>query len=126
MQSWWTVPEQEQALEAARSLFADRAGQSRRVQLTEQEDLVRHRARSYFTDDAFSSWPQYYSSNAAGEGFDIGGCAIPAFDGGEPGRMWLSFPSYGFAAVAKSAADRVPTLLRIADYLAAPFGTGSI
>lgn len=37
--------------------------------------------------------------------------------------MWLSFPSYGFAAVGQQAQGRIETMLRIADYLAAPFGS---
>ncbi len=121
MQSWWTAPEQEQALEAARRLFAEG--------LVNPDAYASPNAKTwfgsgkaYFTADAFASWPQYYASTTV-EDFDLGACRIPAFDGGGAGKMWLSFPSFGFAAVAKTAADRIPALLRIADYLAAPFGT---
>lgn len=120
MQSWWTPPEQEQALEAARSLFADGLVNPDAYSSPNKKSWFGS-GKAYFTDDAFTSWPQFYSG--AADGFDLGACTIPAFDGGGRGNLWLSFPSYGFAAVAKAAADRVPTLLRIADYLAAPFGT---
>lgn len=121
MQSWWTVPEQEQALEAARSLFAGGLVNPDAYSSPNKKTWFGS-GKAYFTDDALSSWPQFYSSNTV-EGFDLGASTIPAFDGGGSGKMWLSFPSYGFAAVSKASADRVPTLLRIADYLAAPFGT---
>lgn len=37
--------------------------------------------------------------------------------------MWMSFPSFGRSAISKKAAERVETLLKVANYLAAPFGT---
>ena len=121
MQSWWTPPEQEQALEAGRKLFADGLVNPDAFAAPNKKTWF-STGKAYFTDDAFASWSQYYAS-AEAKGFDMSGCAIPAFDGGGAGRMWLSFPSYGFAAVGQQAADRVETMLRIADYLAAPFGS---
>ncbi|HEY0239678.1 MAG TPA: hypothetical protein VGC37_13640 [Friedmanniella sp.] len=122
MQSWWTAPEGEQALEAARSLVA--AG------LTNPDAFAAPNAKTwfgsgkaYFTADAISAWPQYYASAGGLEGFAIDGCGVPAFDGHGHGSLWLSFPSFGFAAISAAAADRVTTLLKIADYLAAPFGS---
>lgn len=122
MQSWWTVPEQEQALESARSLFAAGLVNPDAYSSPNKKTWF-GTGKAYFTDDSFSSWPQFYASYGADGGFDLGACTIPAFDGQGKGALWLSFPAYGFAGVAKSAADRVPALLRVADYLAAPFGT---
>ena len=122
MQSWWTAPEQEQALEAGRKLLA--AGVVNPDAFANPNTKTWFgTGKAYFNADAVAAWPQYYASNAKVEGFDIGGCAIPGFDGGEAGRLWLSFPSFGFSAVSKAAAGRVQTLLKIADYLAAPFGS---
>ncbi len=121
MLSWWTAPEQEQALEAGRRLFADGLVNPDAFAAPNKKTWF-STGKAYFTDDAIASWPQYYSS-VKDDSFDMSGCAIPAFNGGGTGKMWLSFPSYGFAAVGQHAADRVQTMLRIADYLAAPFGS---
>lgn len=121
MQSWWTAPEQEQALEAGRKLFADGLVNPDAFAAPNKKTWF-STGKAYFTDDAFASWPQYYAG-VEDENFAMSGCTIPAFDGGGTGKLWLSFPSYGFAAVGQHAADRVETMLRIADYLAAPFGS---
>lgn len=43
-------------------------------------------------------------------------------DGGK-GTYWLGIGSFAFTAIKKSSKDRVRELLRVANYLAAPFGT---
>ena len=123
MQSWWTDPGQEQALEAARSLVAGGLTNPDAFTASASPKTWFGTGKAYFTADAFTAWPSYYASYGADEGFAIDGCAIPAFAGGGQGSMWLSFPSFGFSAISRHAADRVTTLLKVADYLAAPFGS---
>jgi putative aldouronate transport system substrate-binding protein len=123
MQSWWTAPASEQALEATRSLVAAGFTNPDAFTASASPKTWFGTGKAYFTADAFSAWPSYYASAGDVEGFVIDACTIPAFAGGGQGSMWLSFPSFGFAAVSAAAADRVTTILKIADYLAAPFGT---
>lgn len=120
MQSWWTVPEMEQALEAQRSWAA--------AELMHPDAFSKPNTKvwfstgkAYFNADSFTAWSQYWVG--ASEGFDFGGCEIPAFEGGGEGHLWMSFPSFGRSAINKDAGDRVETLLQVANYLGAPFGT---
>ena len=123
MQSWWTDPGQEQALDAARGLFADGFVNPDAFTASASPKTWFGTGKAYFTADAFTAWPSYYASYGDTEGFAVDGYRIPAFDGGGKGSLWLSFPSFGFSAISKAAGDRVEALLRIADYLAAPFGS---
>ncbi len=122
MQSWWTAPEQEQALAAGRQLVSEGLINPDAFSAPQKKTWF-GTGKAYFTTDAFSGWGSYYSSHTRGDGFRIGGATIPAFDGNGSGRMWLSFPSYGTSGISVDARTRIPTLLRIADYLAAPFGS---
>lgn len=120
MESWWTSPRIEEALEAQRKvseagLHHPDAFSAPNTKTWFNTDLA------YFNPDSFSAWAQYMAS--AQGSFDIDGCEIPAFDGNGTGHMWMSFPSFGRSAINKNAADRVEVLLGVANYLAAPFGT---
>lgn len=120
MESWWTAPRVEEALEAARKwseagLHHPDAFSAPNTKTWFTTD------KAYFNPDSFSAWAQYMGSAPAG--FDINGCEIPAFDGNGTGHLWMSFPSFGRSAINKKAADRVEVLLGVANYLAAPFGT---
>ena len=60
MQSWWTGPAQEQALEAARSLVA--AGLINPDAFAAPNTKTWFgTGKAYFNSDAISAWPQYYS-----------------------------------------------------------------
>lgn len=120
MQSWWTAPQLEQALEAQLKIA--------KAELMHPDAFAKpdtktwfSSGKAYFNPDSFSAWAQYMA--AAKPGLDIGVSEIPAFDGGGTGHLWLSFPSFGRSAINKNAADRVKVLLGVANYLAAPFGT---
>lgn len=120
MQSWWTAPGMEEALEAQRKWV--QAGLMHPDAFSAPNTKVWFSTgKAYFNPDSFSAWSQYWTD--APKGFDIDVCQIPAFDGKGKGHMWMSFPSFGRSAINKKAGDRVKTLLKIADYLAAPFGT---
>ncbi|RMB57779.1 type 2 periplasmic-binding domain-containing protein [Tessaracoccus antarcticus] len=120
MQSWWMVPEMEQALEAQRS-WVEAGLMNPDAFSSPNTKLWFSTGKGYFNPDAFTAWAQYWVG--ATSGFDFGGCEIPAFEGGGDGHMWVSFPSFGRSAINKNAGDRVETLLKVANYLAAPFGT---
>lgn len=120
MQSWWTAPEMEEAIEAQRKWA--QAGLMHPDAFSAPNTKVWFSTgKAYFNPDSFSAWSQYWSD--APKGFDIDVCQIPAFDGNGKGHMWMSFPSFGRSAINKKAGDRVETLLKVANYLAAPFGT---
>lgn len=120
MKSWWTDERMEQALEAqvkwARAGLMNPDAFARPSQKTWFAT-----GKAYFNPDSFTAWAQYLTNPPAG--FDIDVCDIPAFDGNGKGHLWMSFPSFGRSGINKSAADRVETLLKVADYLAAPFGS---
>ncbi|MDN5655718.1 MAG: extracellular solute-binding protein [Kocuria sp.] len=80
--------------------------------------------RNYFILDTFSAWPQFHRAQTSGEQFSMAAMRTPGFDGDpDMACAWLANPTYGISAIRKDAADRVPTLLQVLDYLAAPFGT---
>lgn len=120
MHSWWTASEQELALSSARRMVE--AG------LTHPDAYISPATKTWFGNgsvifnpDSVSAWSQYLAS--APDDLDMAGCEIPAFDGDGQGALWLSFPSFGRSAIARGSEARVETLLGVANYLAAPFGT---
>ena len=62
MQSWWTDPGQEQALEAARSLVADGLMNPDAFTASASPKTWFGTGKAYFTADAFTAWPSYYAS----------------------------------------------------------------
>lgn len=122
LQSALRAPEQLEALEATRKIVA--------AELVNPDAFAAPNSKTwfsagqaYFNQDSFTAWAQYYGGAELPDGFDIGVFDVPAFAGGGQGSMWLSYPSFGVSAISAKAADRVETLLKVADYLAAPFGS---
>lgn len=76
-----------------------------------------------FHQDSYSAWQQFYRENTAGESFDLGAVLLPQADGGGPARPWRGNPAFVTSAITAGNEDRVDTLLKVLDYLAAPFGT---
>ena len=72
--------------------------------------------------DSFIAWFSLYIQNAEVEGIEIQALPMAGFSGGQ-GTQALPRPNYGITAINASAGERIPTLLRIADWLAAPTGT---
>lgn len=120
MKSWWTAEQMEEALEAQRK-WAQAGLMNPDAFASPNTKVWFSTGKAYFNPDSFSAWSQYW--NDAPKGFDMDVCQIPAFDGNGKGHMWMSFPSFGRSAISKKAAERVETLLKVANYLAAPFGT---
>lgn len=114
---------QQEALEATRQLVADKSVNpdasgtpaSTRKQWFGGGSAV-------FMSDSFIAWFSLYVANAGVEGLDIQALQISGMDGGA-GTQEIPRPNAGFTAFNAKLGDRLPTLLRIADWLAAPFGT---
>ncbi|HLT62774.1 MAG TPA: extracellular solute-binding protein, partial [Microlunatus sp.] len=78
--------------------------------------------RTLLIDDSYPAWFQYHREQTVGETFDIDGLPLPGYDGGR-GTLHLGAPAYSVGAISKGNEDRVETILKIWNYLAAPFGS---
>ncbi|MFC7624586.1 extracellular solute-binding protein [Microlunatus sp. GCM10028923] len=120
--STWTRPEQLEALEAARTLFA--AGYLNPDVLAappSQSTEWFHSGAAALKWDTYSGWTGFYLYSTV-EGFAVSGLPVPGFDGGK-GQPVLGAPNIAVAAISAAAEDRIETILKLADWLAAPFGT---
>jgi len=75
-----------------------------------------------FDYDSFVAWNQYYADNTAGEAFSVNMLDVPGFDGGQ-GAPWMGSALNNVTAFSKDSKHSVETLLKIANWMAAPFGT---
>ncbi|MFF0264858.1 ABC transporter substrate-binding protein [Kribbella sp. NPDC004536] len=75
-----------------------------------------------FDYDSFVAWNQYYSDNTAGDAFAVNMLDVPGFDGGE-GTPWMGAALNNVTAFNKGSSHSAETLLKIANWMAAPFGT---
>lgn len=114
---------QEEALEATRRLVADKL-----VHPAADSTPVATRKLWFGTGigplhpDSFIAWFSLYTQNAEVEGIEIQALPMAGFSGGQ-GTQSVPRPNYGITAINASVTDRIPTLLKIADWLAAPVGT---
>jgi len=121
----WTLHDerQEQALEATRKMVADGyvvpdAGSAP----TATRKLWFGAGRSILHSDSFIAWFSLLNANAKVDGIEIRALPIIGFNGGQ-GTQSVGSANAGISAINTKAADRIETLLKIADFLAAPFGT---
>ncbi len=75
-----------------------------------------------FDYDSFVAWNQYYADNTAGEAFAVNMLDVPGFDGGE-GKPWMGSALNNITAFSKDSKHSADTLLKMANWMAAPFGT---
>ncbi|WP_232821762.1 extracellular solute-binding protein [Desertihabitans aurantiacus] len=75
-----------------------------------------------FARDSFVAWNQFYTDNLEQEGFEIRMLDTPGFDGGE-GVIWMGSALNNITSFNKESAHDITTLLKVADFMAAPFGT---
>jgi putative aldouronate transport system substrate-binding protein len=75
-----------------------------------------------FDYDSFVAWNQYYLDNTAGDGFSVNMLDVPGFDSGE-GKPWMGSALNNVTSFNKDSKHSVETLLKIANWMAAPFGT---
>lgn len=119
----YEVPEQEEALNALLKLG------SAKVVRPDWFTLTGDQPRQLFTDGkvliangTYQGWPRYHLQHTGNTPFDFDGLPIPGFDGGD-GVLHLAAPTWAIAGIAKGNEARVETLLKVWNYLAAPFGS---
>ncbi|HIT75595.1 MAG TPA: hypothetical protein IAA98_08425 [Candidatus Avipropionibacterium avicola] len=114
---------QEQALEASRRLVADGLVHPEAAGTpVATRKLWFGSGTGPLHPDSFIAWFSLYIQNADVEGIEIQALPMAGFNGGQ-GTQALPRPNAGRTAINASAGDRIPTLLKIADWLAAPTGT---
>lgn len=119
----YEVPEQEEALNALRKLS------DAKVVRPDWSTLSGDQVRELFTDGSalmtngtYQGWTRWHRSHTGNWPFDFGGMPLPGFDGGE-GTAHAAAPVWAIGGISKGNEDRVETLLKVWDYLAAPFGS---
>lgn len=75
-----------------------------------------------FDYDSFVAWNQYYSDNTAGDAFGVNMLDVPGFSSGD-GKVWMGAALNNVTAFNKSTKHSAETLLKVANWMAAPFGT---
>ncbi|MDX6258544.1 MAG: putative aldouronate transport system substrate-binding protein, partial [Kribbellaceae bacterium] len=75
-----------------------------------------------FDLDSFVAWNQYYGENTAGDSFAVGMLDVPGFGGGD-GTPWMGAALNNITAFNKNSKHSTETLLKVANWMAAPFGT---
>jgi putative aldouronate transport system substrate-binding protein len=119
------LDEQVEALEAARRFVE--AGVLNPDTFAAQGNDVKNwfgSGRSYFTWDTMSAWPQFHREQTSGADFSMAMMRTPDYEAGAgTACSWLANPTFGISALRKDAEDRAEVILRVLDYLAAPFGT---
>jgi putative aldouronate transport system substrate-binding protein len=73
--------------------------------------------------DSWTAWAPFYEENVAGPAFRIDGMLPPDYDGGSKAVTWQQNPSFSFTAFKKASKSRIKELLKIVNWLAAPFGS---
>lgn len=73
--------------------------------------------------DNYTAWPQFYVQNVAGPSFKIAGMMPPNYDSGSKAVTWQGNPSFSMTAFKKASTDRLKALLKVCDWLSAPFGS---
>lgn len=74
------------------------------------------------TRDSLVAWNQFYTDNMSIDGFEMRMMDTPGYDGGE-GSIFMGAALNNLTAFNANSDHDVTTLLKVADYLAAPFGT---
>jgi putative aldouronate transport system substrate-binding protein len=72
--------------------------------------------------DSFVAWTQYEQTNVDVEEFSVGGITLLAGEGTEP-VQWLGAPINNITAFSADSKHSPETLLAVANWFAAPFGT---
>jgi putative aldouronate transport system substrate-binding protein len=73
--------------------------------------------------DSWTAWAPYYTENVAGPAFRINGMLPPDYDSGSKAVTWQQNPSFSFTAFKKAPKSRIEELLKVVNWLSAPFGS---
>lgn len=74
-------------------------------------------------NDGYQGWNAYQADNRENASFRLGLLTVPQRDGGGTAPWALGPGSFGMAAITQADPERVKLCLRLANYLAAPFGS---
>ncbi len=75
-----------------------------------------------FELDSFVAWNGFYASNTGNDEFSVNMLDVPGFESGE-GTPWLGAALNNITAINAESSHSVETLLKVANWMAAPFGT---
>ncbi|WP_157987445.1 extracellular solute-binding protein [Jiangella endophytica] len=114
---------QEEALEGARRIWeADLINPDAPATHDSQQREWLLSGTSLFVWNTLSGWATVAGGGGQVDGY-VGSAMVPSgFDSGT-GTPYLGNPNHSIVAINKASGDRVETLLKIADWLATPFGT---
>lgn len=73
--------------------------------------------------DNWTAWPQWYVQNVAGPKFRVEAMMPPDYDGSTAAVTWQGAPDFSYTVLKKASKARVKALLRVVNWLAAPFGS---
>jgi putative aldouronate transport system substrate-binding protein len=73
--------------------------------------------------DNWTAWRSFYTTNTAGASYKINGILPPNYDKDAKANSWQGSPILSFTVLKKASKDRIRELLRIANWVASPFGT---
>jgi putative aldouronate transport system substrate-binding protein len=114
---------QKDALEAARKLNADGFINPDAIgATTPQSKQWVVSGQGCFTWDTYSAWLGFYFDLKMEPG-NLVGQQVPAFEGEGSGKAQLGDPNNIIAGISGADPKRVETILKLADFFAAPFGT---
>ncbi len=114
---------QKEALEAARDLYAsgliipDAIGQH-----ANQSKQWLTAGQTAMTWDTYSGYLGFFLTLGMVPG-QLNMLQVPEWEGNGQGKAQLGEPNNILAAISNANPDRIPTILKIADWLSAPFGT---
>jgi putative aldouronate transport system substrate-binding protein len=73
--------------------------------------------------DNYPAWWQFYVQNIAGPSFKMGAMIPPNYDSGSKAVTWQGNPGFSYTAFKKNSEARIRLLLKLCNWLAAPFGS---
>lgn len=121
--SCYELPENKQALTAAAQMMTDGLIHPDSTSSTAPVKNWFNSGEALLISDRYTAWPQYFQNNVAGASFDLGGMRPPKYNGGGFAPTWQAEPTNNFTAFKKTSTARIKLLLKLANWLAAPFGT---
>ncbi|MGH3169672.1 MAG: extracellular solute-binding protein, partial [Trebonia sp.] len=124
----WELPETTEALARtaelwqARYIHPDSFGSAGESMTTTYKEWL-NGGSAVLNGDSWNAWAPYYEENVAGPSFRIGGMLPPDYDSGSKAVTWQQNPSFSFTAFKKAPKSRIKQLLKILNWMAAPFGS---
>lgn len=120
----WELPETEQAIGVVADLWKDGVfhPDSLSGSIDAKTTFIAGTVSVHY--DNYTAWSGYAQQALPGNPeFRLEGMLPPNFDSSTERALWRGNPSYSTAVIKKAGKERVVELLRVANALAAPFGT---